>query len=241
MVPLRGASDLIRYDSLSADCEVHGLVCRGGFHPLPDEVIPAAPGGARPATVVMLGFVGPRHFEVFASSPEFADGRAHPLDRWSRRVIAALAARHDATALFPFGGPPWLPFQRWAQRAESVHVSPINILIHPVYGLWHAYRGALAFAQRLELPPTIAQPSPCTTCLEKPCLHSCPVQALSPGRLDTRRCGQYLESTPEADCYELGCRARARCPVGAQFRYGPRQARFHLDAFMRSANTAPRA
>ena len=37
-------------------------------------------------------------------------------------------------------------------RAEAVAPSPLGILIHPDYGLWHAYRGALAFAERLALP-----------------------------------------------------------------------------------------
>ena len=31
-------------------------------------------------------------------------------------------------------------------------VSPLGILIHPDWGLWHSYRGALAFRERLDLP-----------------------------------------------------------------------------------------
>src|SRR4030095_137820 len=49
---------------------------------------------------------------------------------------------------------------RWAMRAEAVAPSPLGILIHPDYGLWHAYRGALAFAERLALPPRGARPLP---------------------------------------------------------------------------------
>ena len=44
-------------------------------------------------------------------------------------------------ALFPFSCPPFLPFLRWAERAEVVFPSPSGPLIHPVYGLWHTYRG----------------------------------------------------------------------------------------------------
>ena len=47
----------------------------------------------------------------------------------------AISAR---SALFPFGGPPHFPFQQWARRAEPVHPSPIGLLIHPIYGLWHS-------------------------------------------------------------------------------------------------------
>ena len=53
---------------------------------------------------------------------------------------------------------------RWAQRAEPLHPSPLGVLIHPVHGLWHAYRGALAFAEPIELPPRADLPSPCASC-----------------------------------------------------------------------------
>ena len=39
-----------------------------------------------------------------------------PLDRWSRRLIERLARELGGRALFPFGGPPFLPFQRWASQ-----------------------------------------------------------------------------------------------------------------------------
>ena len=71
-----------------------------------------------------------------------------------------LAPGFGATALFPFGGPPWLPFQRWAMKADCVTASPLGILIHPDFGLWHAYRGALAFAEQLDLPPSAAPAKP---------------------------------------------------------------------------------
>ena len=100
-------------------------------------------------------------WDAFAASPEASDGCADPLDRWSRRVIEALARELGATALFPFGGPPWLPFQQWARRAEPVHASPIGILIHPRYGLWHSYRGALGFSEALAVPEPEAAASPC--------------------------------------------------------------------------------
>ena len=93
---------------------------------------------------------------AFAASPEAHDGLEHPLDRFSRRVIEALARDLGALALFPFGGPPYWPFQQWARRAEPVHPSPIGLLIHPRYGLWHSYRGALGFREALDIPEPAA-------------------------------------------------------------------------------------
>ena len=73
------------------------------------------------------------------------------LDDWSKREIDRLADELGAAAFYPFTEP-YLPFQRWAQKAEPCHVSPLGVLIHPDYGLWHGYRGALGFADSLTLP-----------------------------------------------------------------------------------------
>jgi hypothetical protein len=223
---------LERHAALCGAAERCGLVCRGGFHPTAEDAVPSSPKGRPMATVVLLGLVGSRQWGTFTASPENRDGAADPLDRWSRRVIDALAHAHGATALYPFGGPPWLPFQRWAQRAEGVHVSPLNILIHPVYGLWHSYRGALGFAEPLELPPAAHSGSPCATCAAKPCLTVCPADAVRPGHLDHMRCRTYLRTTSDGECIRVACRARASCPVGAEYRFGPEQARFHMAAFI---------
>jgi hypothetical protein len=115
-------------------------------------------------TLVLIGLAGRVGWSAFAASPEARDGVGHPLDRWSQRVIEALARELGAKAFFPFGGPPFWPFQQWARRAEPVHPSPIGLLIHPRYGLWHSYRGALGFRDALDLPKPVAVPSPCESC-----------------------------------------------------------------------------
>ncbi|NJO35322.1 MAG: ferredoxin, partial [Rhodospirillales bacterium] len=123
---------------------------------------------------IMLGFVGGDQWRGFAASPEYRDGRAHPLDRWSHRVISALARDLRAKPYFPFTAP-LMPFIRWAQKAEAVHPSEIGMLIHPDFGLWHAWRGALAFKERFELPPREERPRPCDSCTEN--LASPPVRS----------------------------------------------------------------
>src|SRR5580658_2788807 len=83
-----------------------GLVLRGGFHPEPGDGVPGLPGGASVATLVLIGVTGRHGWQEFRRSAEFADAAPDPLDRWSRRVLEALAATLEAVALFPFGGPP---------------------------------------------------------------------------------------------------------------------------------------
>jgi hypothetical protein len=117
--------------------------------------------------VILLGNVGGSMWPAFAASPEGQTG-SDRLDRWTRRGVAELAGRLGGQPLYPFGGPPYWPFQRWAQRAEAVHPSPLGLLIHPDHGLWHAYRAALLFAEVIDLPPRDERPSPCTTCAAGP-------------------------------------------------------------------------
>lgn len=220
------------FDALSRAAESRGLALRGGFHPDPADRVPALPDGGTVHSVVLLGFLGTAQWPVFAASPEYADGRAHALDRWSRRVIDELGAAHGAVARYPSDGPPWLPFQHWALRSESIHRSPLGLLIHPTYGLWHSYRGALCFRTRLALPPTATKASPCDACRDKPCLNGCPVNAFTPAGYDAAACARHVAAPAGADCRQLSCRARRACPVGALHRYGPAQSLFHMAAFL---------
>ncbi|HZS84448.1 MAG TPA: ferredoxin [Stellaceae bacterium] len=215
----------------------HGLAFRGAFHPEAGDGVLPLPDGATPGTVALLGFVGGRSWPAFAASPELGDGRPDPLDRWSRRVVEGLAAALGAMPLLPFGGPPWLPFQRWAMKAEAVYPSPTGMLIHPDWGLWHGYRGALAFREALALPPRDPRASPCESCAGKPCLAACPVGAFTPDGYDVAACAGHLATPAGRDCMERSCRARRACPVGAELAYGREQSAFHMRAF-RAARVA---
>jgi hypothetical protein len=211
--------------------ERSGLVARGALRLSDRERVGEI---AEIRTIVLTGFAGRDGWSAFAASREARDGLDHPLDRWSRRVIEALARDLGGTALFPFGGPPFWPFQQWARRAEPVHPSPIGLLIHPAYGLWHSYRGALAFREALAVSEPDAAASPCESCRERPCLNACPVGAFSPAGYDVAACAGHLERPAGADCIGLGCRARRACPVGAEHAYGEEQARFTMQAFLRA-------
>ena len=208
-----------------------GLAPRGVVALAPDE---QEQGLECCRSIVLVGFAGAPGWEAFACAPERGDGLAHPLDRWSRRVVGALAAEFGATALFPFDGPPYRPFQRWAQRAEPVYPSPIGLAIHARHGLWHSYRGALAFAG--DLAAAAAQDgadrpaSPCLSCSQRPCLSACPVGALTEAGYDVAACAAHLVTDAGRPCMAQGCLARRACPVAPA--YGSDQAAFHMQAFL---------
>jgi hypothetical protein len=209
-----------------------GLAWRGAFHPDTADGVPSLAGGATADTLALLGFAGRAGWPAFAASPEAADGAPDPLDRWSRRVVTALADELGGTALFPFGGPPWLPFQRWAQRAEPVFASPLGLLIHPQWGLWHSYRGAVAFRDRFVLPAPSAAAHPCDSCDARPCLSACPVGAFTGTGYDVSSCAAHLGSAAGRSCMDEGCAARRACPVGAGHRYDEAASRFYMRAFL---------
>ncbi len=208
-----------------------GLVPRGAF-PLAEGEREGALVEVR--AIVLIGMAGRMGWGAFAASPEARDGADHPLDRFSRRVIDGLAQDFGAIALYPFGGPPYWPFQQWARRSEPVYPSPLGLLIHPTHGLWHSYRGALGFAEALELPPLEALPSPCESCRERPCLSACPVGAFSVRGYDVAACAAHLRSAAGAECMDFGCLARRACPVGAEHAQSREQATFTMRAFLRA-------
>jgi hypothetical protein len=202
----------------------HGLILRGGFHPVNGEAELEGVG-----TVVLVGNTGSAMWEAFL--PQI-DGERNPLDRWTKSVIDPIAEKFGALAIYPFGPEP-APFQRWALRAETVYPSPLGILIHPEYGLWHAYRAALLFSEQLNLPGRSTAPSPCENCSGKPCLSACPVGAFNGTAYDVPACASHLISSQQT-CLSIGCLARNACPIGVEWRYPEAQIRFHMTAFNRS-------
>ncbi len=182
--------------------------------------------------IALVGNVGSSYWPHFSTSAEFGDGEADPLDRWSRRVAQTICARHDLAPVYPFDGPPYYPFQRWAGRARDLSASPIGVLMHPRYGLWHSFRFALLGSGFEPLEPAPATESPCLGCSGKPCLHSCPVDAFDGNGYDVDACAGFLRENSACECLSAGCRARHACPVAADYQYLPEQSRFHLQAFL---------
>lgn len=222
---------------MQQQAEAFGLVMRGAIAVSAEDNVPALQTGESAATLLLFGNAGSSIWHCFSASREFADGDADPLNRWSERIGNQLAARWGGKALFPFGGPPWQPFLQWAKKSEALESSVLGMLIHPRYGLWHAYRFAVALPHRLAqiMPDDAAMANKrhhaCTTCAQKPCLNACPVNAFSGTEYDVEACFNYLDSHQQARCHQQGCQARLACPEGAQFRYQPAHARFHISQF----------
>ncbi|ASY63404.1 Ferredoxin [Sinorhizobium sojae CCBAU 05684] len=219
-------------ETIRAALRPHGLFLRGTVNFSEGEPAPGLTSGRAAACVLLIGNIGGSIWEPFARwRGDAADaGGMDPLDNWSKQAILPVAESTGATAYFP-SDPPWQPFQQWAMRAEGLKPSPLGILIHSRYGLWHGYRGALGFDRAMPATGEVATGHACNACAQKPCVAACPAQALVSGLFDVRRCRTHLKCEVRAcDCLASGCRSRDVCPVGQDYRYPAGQLRFHMAA-----------
>ncbi len=201
------------------------LAVLGGFHARPDDGLP---DGIR--TLILLGPAEPGFWPHVQTTPEFQDGAPDPIDRWSARVIGVMADTLGAQPFFPFGGPPFRPFIAWAHRSGRAWASEVGILVHDTQGLLVSYRGALGFAESLELPPTPDRP--CDSCVGKPCQEACPVNALSGQVYDIPTCKSHLSRPEGVSCMTEGCAVRLSCPISQNYARLPEQSAFHMRNFL---------
>lgn len=201
-----------------------GMTILGGFVPSNDDPLDAG-------QVLIIANAGSRMWKVFSTSPEITDRAPNPLDRWTKRCLTTVSEQLAARIVFPFDGPPHLPFQRWAARAlPGIAPSPIGIAIHPEWGLWWALRAAILLDDPLVMPAKPKAVSPCLSCALQPCLNACPVQAFSIDGYKVDTCSQHVQRS--TDCRPRGCQARLACPIGATFRYEQAHAEFHMKSFL---------
>ena len=196
----------------------------GGFTVAEDE--DGLPAGTR--TLLMLGPAEPGFWPHLTTQPEWQDRQPDPVDRWSRRVIGQMACDLGAKALFPFGGPPYHSFYRWALRTGQVWESPVRLLVHAGQGLMVSFRGALALKAMVEVPPPAQRP--CDGCAA-PCKAACPTGALTDAGYDLRRCHAFLDQPGGKDCMTGGCLVRRACPVSQAYARLPEQSAHHMRQF----------
>jgi len=211
---------MVTYNEIDERLKPLGFCLRGGF--------------ADKLTTLLVGNVGSDIWKLFGN--QYDDWvEPDPLDQWTHEHLLELSDELDCKVVFPFVGPKYAPFQKWAMKADSVFPSPIGPLIHPVYGLWHAYRGALVFTHEVAgIPQRPNLTSPCETCEKKPCLKVCPVKAFEGETYNVSKCMDYLSDQLECDCMDRGCIARHACPVGQKFAYRREHAQFHMDKFIKN-------
>ena len=211
----------------------HGLIPRGAIRFGPDDAPPPGLAGTPAKSVLLVGQAGAAPWASFSAWRKSQPAAlADPLDTWSREIIGGVARRFGARAVFP-SDKPYLPFQQWAMRAEGLRPSPLGVLMHPEYGLWHAYRGALLFDVEIAAAPPREVIHLCDLCIGKPCLKACPVDAYSDSGFAYDACRSHVRSVEGRRCRDDGCLDRNACPYGTAYRYPAGVQAFHMAAFLR--------
>jgi ferredoxin len=223
-------------EGITAALGANGLILRGGFvFPDNEDALHGA-SGAPARSLLLVGQAGAAPWPHFLRWREQQPPTiANPFDSWSRQVIGAVAEAFGARAVSP-SDKPYLPFQQWAMRAEGLKPSPLGILMHPLYGLWHAYRGALLFEEEIALPQQGEAIHLCDACVAKPCLKSCPVDAYSRDGFAYQACLAHVRGANGEPCRSGGCLDRNACPYGMEYRYPPDIQAFHMASFARAAS-----
>lgn len=155
-----------------------------------------------------------------------------PLDRYTERVVEALAERlrredDSALAVYPFRHERQvLGFRHLLGSAPFLAAPvPFGVTVAPDDGPWWALRGALLTA--LDLPPDAPRgESPCPAC-PAPCVGACPAGAVHRAGLDWPACVDFRLG---GDTCAATCHARLACPVGAPLRYDAEAIAHHYTA-----------
>jgi ferredoxin len=213
----------VDYPQIARMAAGQGLAIFGGFHPVASD---DCPDGT--ATMLLLCPDEPGFWPRMRTQPEMRQRAADPVDRWSTRVVSALAEALVGIPLFPFGRPPYLPFIAWATRSGRAWASPVGMLVHDRDGLMISIRGAIALPTHVDLPATGARP--CDTC-DQPCRTACPVNALATDRYDVAACHGFLDKHAGQDCMRQGCAARRACPISAASGRLTAQSAYHMRQF----------
>lgn len=214
-----------------------GLLLRGVL------AMAALPGGVRAAVagagpgmldhrqLLVFGHAGPRMWRALREAHPEPWTSADPVDEFSLATVRAhLEDELGVSRWAPvYPGPTLIPLQELGTLLGWHQPSPLLVGISEAFGTWFAYRAVVVADTDLPLtPPASLQASPCSTCMEKPCLSACLGAALTTGTLALDRCTTFRAS--EASPCALRCPAREACPIGAEHRYDADQIGYHYGA-----------
>ncbi|MFT5197206.1 MAG: epoxyqueuosine reductase [Cellvibrionaceae bacterium] len=179
--------------------------------------------------LVMLGNGGKLFWHALAQSEQrqvdnVGVGPSDPIDRFSLHLTQVMIDEISSSSagrqliLYP-QTEHFIPLQQLGELAGWGTPSPIGNSISAEYGLWFAFRSA--FLTSIPLLPSQFehQPSPCLTCISKPCQTACPAGAVvdtaAGFKLDACIDHRLKEKSP---CV-FHCLARQACPIGIEHQY----------------------
>ncbi|MFC1567623.1 hypothetical protein ACFL3K_00270, partial [Pseudomonadota bacterium] len=83
-----------------------------------------------------------------------------------------------------------------------------------------------------EPTPPLTAPSPCDSCMEKPCIPACPADALTGSDASLQPCIDY-RLTGDSRCKDR-CFSRMACPVAVEHKHSMQQLNYHYGRSMQT-------
>ncbi len=214
-----------------------------------DALVPAAwrLGTQRATSVIVMGHGGGGFWAAYqhhiGAHPEHGE-RADPLDDFTEALMQTevlprlRAIGIDGRVRFPFRtDEPRVSFVHLAEAAELGRRSLLGVLIHPEFGPWIAFRGAIMVDEVLTAPRPAAGFDPCASCEARPCVAMCPAAAVDGDGWNVRRCIDHRVQRTD-DC-QSQCDARVACVYGRAHVYPPDALRHHHSHVVTSPPARP--
>jgi len=190
------------------------------------------PDAADYRQLILIAHGGQQMWEQLQHS-EFR-GAADPIDGFSiDRVQQWLSGQAtDAACNIIYPAPQHVvPLQALGELAGWHHSSPFRVGINAEWGSWFAYRVAVLTDTDFKVTESLFSSSPCEYCEAKPCINSCPADALSCSDFSLKPCMNYRLT--EASLCKSSCLSRLACPVAAGECYSMEQIRYHYACSMK--------
>jgi epoxyqueuosine reductase len=168
--------------------------------------------------------------------------RENPIDCFSaeqtEKHFKQCFSSNDFELIFPFSkclpnsGP--IGLQTLGELVGWHHTSPFRVGINHEWGSWFAYRAVVLAKSDYRVilkTDALKTDSPCSSCDIKPCVSSCPPNALENGELSLQLCMDYRK-LDNSLCKDR-CIARMSCPVAPKEQYDLEQIQYHYSLSMK--------
>lgn len=186
-------------------------------------------------TLVIIGHGGKTLWQQMTAD-DWAE--QDPIDSYSQRhadlFIKTYLDDAPSLALFPTGY--LIPLQQLGEFVGWSYPTPLGVGINPTFGVWFAYRAAfLTTAVFPTIHPPI-HPSPCESCIKKPCLSACPAKAThATDPFNIESCASHRLKR-QSTCANK-CLARMACPIAPTHHYTLAQINYHYDLSLKTVKT----
>lgn len=175
-------------------------------------------------SLLMVGNGGRQFWERFEQAS--VEG-ANPVDDYTKNQLTHYLQESwpNRACQFLYPGNLPLDLQALGRRAGWHHDSPMKVGINARWGTWYAYRALIWVSGEISQTKAVVSDSPCASCIDHPCVASCPADALGAAERMLSRCIDYRlrESSP---CQNT-CLARLSCPVQSDHAYSAAQTHYH--------------